>query len=346
MPHPGDFVGWIEMIRRRRLTDDAEIAAAVRRGVDLVRAGGTSLVGDIAGAGSAVPIRVLREVGLRGVSFVEVFGVGAGQRRAIDRLRRAVTEIPGDEAGVRLGVSPHAPYSCGPEVYRAAIALGRPLATHLAETPEELRHLREGTGPLTEFLDRLGLFGDGVPVLGGHPIDALAEALAAGPVTAAHLNYVDRVHVERMAGWPAFSVAYCPRASAYFGHPRGGGCAHRYREMLEAGINVALGTDGLLCLDTPDRISVLDEMRFLHRRDAASPRLLLRMATVNGARSLGFDPDPYTFRPGASGGVLAAEIDPASSVDPLVQALRSSDPPRWVIAPLGAGEGATAARSR
>ena len=44
------------------------------------------------------------------------------------------------------------------------------------------------------------------------------------------------------------TVAYCPRASHYFGHTN-----HRWKEMLDAGINVALGTDSLLCLDTPDQ---------------------------------------------------------------------------------------------
>jgi cytosine/adenosine deaminase-related metal-dependent hydrolase len=339
MPYAGDFTAWIEMIRLRRHTDEAGIEAAVRKGVDLLRAGGTALVGDIAGAGSAVPIRVLRELGVPGVGYLEVFGVGAGQSRAIERLRQAVEEIPDEASGLRLGLSPHAPYSCGPEVYRAALELGNPVATHLAETPEELQHMVEGSGPLTEFLVRLGLIDRDVAVPGRHPVDALGDARVGshptGPLTAVHLNYLEPRHVERLATWEQFSVAYCPRASTYFGHPRAGGSPHRYRELMAAGITVALGTDGLLCIDTPDRISVLDEMRLLYRRDGAPPRLLLGMATVSGARSLGFDPEPYTLRPGATAGILAVGIDPASGADPLEQVLRRADPPRWVIGPPG-----------
>jgi cytosine/adenosine deaminase-related metal-dependent hydrolase len=91
-----------------------------------------------------------------------------------------------------------------------------------------------------------------------------------------------------------------------------------------------MGTDSLLCLDTPERISVLDEMRFLHRRDGTDPYVLLGMATVNGAQALGIDVEPVTFRPGATAGVLACAIDPDSDVDPLVQVMQRDDPPEWV----------------
>jgi cytosine/adenosine deaminase-related metal-dependent hydrolase len=240
--------------------------------------------------------------------------------------------------GVRLGLPPHAPYSCGPDVYRFAAASGLPVATHLAETLEELRFVANADGPLANLLRSIGVWDETITALGGHPIDALADALAAAPFVLAHLNYIEPRHIDRLAQW-SIAVAYCPRASAYFGHPHPGTAEfpnttpHRYRDMLAAGINVALGTDSIVCLNTPDRISVLDEMRLLHERDDADARTLLRMATTNGARALGFDPDLVTFAPGTTAGVLALPIDPASSVDPLTQALRSDAAPTWLTGP-------------
>ncbi|MFN7022304.1 MAG: hypothetical protein ACK4WH_13380, partial [Phycisphaerales bacterium] len=67
------------------------------------------------------------------------------------------------------------------------------------------------------------------------------------------------------------SVAYCPRASDYFRAAEHFG-PHRYRDMLAAGVTVALGTDSALCLGPEAdpvragdaaRISVLDEVRHL-----------------------------------------------------------------------------------
>ena len=263
-----------------------------------------------------------------GVSFLEVFGTGAAQAGALRRLSRIVRESHRTAGFLRLGVQPHAPYSCGLELYGGAARLGVPVATHLAETNDEVELIRSGGGPLAAFLERLGVDPKPVGGRGLHPVDHLADALAAAPFVAAHCNAVEDRHLERLARWGT-TVVYCPRASAYFGHP-----PHRYLEMIEAGVNVALGTDGLLCLDTPDRISVLDEMRFLHRRDGTDPGLLLKMATLGGARGLGVDPRLVTLEPGPTAGLVAASFDPDEAIPPLVQVLERDDPPRWVTGPL------------
>jgi 5-methylthioadenosine/S-adenosylhomocysteine deaminase len=165
-----------------------------------------------------------------------------------------------------------------------------------------------------------------------HPVDCLLPYLSKSQWVAAHLNYVEDRHLELLS--PArgvqVTVVYCPRASAYFGHPMGGRSSHRYREMMQCGINVALGTDSIICLNTPDRISVLDDMRFLYQRDATDPRTLLRMATINGANALGVDPALFTLSPGPTAGLLAIELPHATIGDPLHDALRTSNPPRWV----------------
>jgi cytosine/adenosine deaminase-related metal-dependent hydrolase len=55
--------------------------------------------------------------------------------------------------------------------------------------------------------------------------------------------------------------------------------------MLSRGVNVALGTDSRA--SSPD-LSVLAEMRFIHRHYSdVSPADIVRLGTINGARSLG-----------------------------------------------------------
>jgi cytosine/adenosine deaminase-related metal-dependent hydrolase len=338
--YPGEFVAWVEMVRSGRASDAGAVAAAVRHGAELARAGGTALVGDIAGGGNLAAVNALRETGLAGVSFLELFGLGRRQAQSLAFMREAVAASKtGDEDGVRLGLQPHAPYSCGLDVYRGAAETGLPLATHLAETPEEIEFVASATGPLADLLRRIGLWEPTIPQTfsGQHPVDHLAEILASTPVLAAHLNYIDDAHIAQLSRWP-ITVAYCPRASAYFHHPAGRPENHRYRDLLAAGVNVALGTDSLLCLDTPNRISVLDDMRLLCQRDAVAPRTLLRMATTAGARALGFDAALFTFRPGRVAGVLSLPIDSASRVDPLQQVLGRDDPPTWLLGPLKGSE--------
>jgi cytosine/adenosine deaminase-related metal-dependent hydrolase len=334
----GGFARWLENVRDRRATTDDAIAASVGRGIEMITAGGTALVGDIAGAGSPVPLEVLRRAPLAGVSYVEVFGHGRRQGGAIAAMRRTVALDGGEAGGVRLGLQPHAPYSCGPEVYREAAALGVPLATHLAETVDEIRFVAEREGPFVDLLKGLGAWDETIEAHHRHPVEAVAEWIDAASCLAAHVNYVEAAHLPLLAA-RGFRVVYCPRASRYFGHPVPGRTGHRYRSMLEMGIDVALGTDSVLCLDTPDRMSVLDEMRLLHGRDGTDPRLLLRMATVNGASALGVDPTFVTLAPGPVAGLLLARIDPDRDVDPLRQSLDNQDAPHWLLPPAFASHG-------
>jgi cytosine/adenosine deaminase-related metal-dependent hydrolase len=243
-------------------------------------------------------------------------------------MTTAVGSLPSLERGVKLGVQPHAPYSCGPDVYRAAAALGLPLATHLAETLEELEFIDRAAGPLADMLRDFGVWDETISGSGQHPIDHVLTLIDGQPLLAAHLNYIGDRHLDLLAHAP-ISIAYCPRASTYFGHP-----SHRYRDMLAHGINVALGTDSILCLHTPERISVLDEMRHLHRRDATDPATLLRMATINGARTLGVHESLVTLAHGESAGLLAVKVDLRDHRDALAQVLCNDHAPRWLLGPM------------
>ena len=60
---------------------------------------------------------------------------------------------------MRVGLSVHAPYSCHPDLFRAAVdwceAEGIPLGIHIAESPAEVLYLRDASGPFREINARL-----------------------------------------------------------------------------------------------------------------------------------------------------------------------------------------------
>jgi cytosine/adenosine deaminase-related metal-dependent hydrolase len=238
---------------------------------------------------------------------------------------------------VRLGLQPHAPNTVDLRLYEWAVerarALGLPLATHLAETMVVRRFVMEGAGPQREFLERLGLWDASVLDHIGRgvaPVEHLEPVLAAGRFVVAHVNDADDAAIERLAG-TGTSVAYCPRASTYFGAERVFG-PHRYRDMLEAGVNVALGTDSIVNLPAADvercGISVLDDMRLLWRRDKTDPCVLLAMATVNGARALGLPESWFSLgQPGRLAGLVAVRVETTPrDEDPVTRALESASP--------------------
>ena len=145
------------------------------------------------------------------------------------------------------------------------------------------------------------------------PVQWMEPYLRRAPWLLAHCNYVSDDDITLLAETGA-SVAYCPIASEYFGHDN-----HRYRDMLDAGVNVCQGTDSIVCqpANKPQPLGILPQMRRLYQRDQTDPALLLRMATAHGQRALA--------RQGGTDVLMAVPFDAAEPTDPLTQTLQRRD---------------------
>lgn len=348
-PHePGDgFVKWVDMIRNNRASDDAEITRCVRLGIEKSLAGGVIAVGDIAGAPAGrlcdAPAQALAECPLIGVSFLEFFGIGitaasTAQRVSAYLAARAAQIRPLLESrGITLGLQPHAPNTVDLGVYRwvtqAAQSLGMPLCTHLAETIEERQFIRDGSGPQRDMLERFGVWDDSIlhhVARGMHPVEHLKPVLQMAPYLVAHVNDASDAMIDQLAQTRT-SVAYCPRASRYFGAEAQFG-PHRYRDMLDAGINVCLGTDSIVNLDTPDRISTLDDLRLLSRTNHDDPSRLLAMCTTNAALALGLDPNRFTIGIDSSPiGLIGLRVEDPQPDDLWGCVMSQTNAPHWLF---------------
>tara|TARA_B100000959_G_scaffold262712_1_gene301412 strand:- start:2494 stop:3657 length:1164 start_codon:yes stop_codon:yes gene_type:complete len=310
VPPCRSFFSWVEEVVLPIRQETHSIQASVSRGIELLSKGGSSIVGDISGTQEAAEL--VQDSPLNATTFIEFFGVGKRQNACVEQIR----QLP-----EQFGIEPHSPYSCGLEVFKEAFSSGRAIATHLAETLEEVEYSKNRSGSMVEFLQRMGAWVEDEDAWGRHPVDVVLDLAGDIPCIAAHLNYIEDAHLKRLAE-SQMTVAYCPRASEYFGH-RG----HRWQEMIDAGVRVSIGTDSLLCLDTPDRISVIDELRFLYQRDYPDPLQLLAMGTIHGAAGLGLAQDLVTLNVGDTAGLLAFEVLGRS---PLLDIFESKEMPKWV----------------
>jgi cytosine/adenosine deaminase-related metal-dependent hydrolase len=328
------FADWIaEVVASRADTPPARYAESAREGAAESLAAGTTTLADIVSADGVLP--ALSGSPLRRVAFLEVLGIGSrepGQLEGLDRRLAEASAVAAADPRLTLGVSPHAPYSTSAAVYRGgferAARLGLPVCTHLAETTEEIEFLELGTGPLRELLDAKGLLPADFRPAGLGPTEFLESAgglRMGGPrLLLAHMTHpaADDLHKLASAG---VSVVYCPRSHEFFGRGR-----HPFRDLLDAGVNVCLGTDSLA---SNASLSVLDEMRTVFRGNRTLwPAVILRMATLGGAIALGMGETVGALAPGYAADLVAVPLTRGGPADPLENILSADVPPAWVMA--------------
>jgi cytosine/adenosine deaminase-related metal-dependent hydrolase len=293
-----DFIGWLRELHRLAVLYPSprdSLEASVRSGVELSLRAGVTTVGDI----TRHPLFVrplLASLPIRATSFGEVTAIGLTRSRLPDRLNEAASGEHECDL-LTIGISPHAPYTVEPDGLREcalrACNSGRevPVCIHAAETEDETEYTLHRSGRLAEFLKDVGVWDESITVAGCRPIELLHRVELLSPRTViAHANYVNDADIALIAGSGA-SVAYCPRTHAAFGH-----APHRFRDMIRAGISVAIGTDSLA---SNPSLSVIDELRFLHNRiPDISGSDLWAMGTMMGAKALGMMEQVGTLRVG------------------------------------------------
>src|SRR5437867_7686299 len=240
-----EFARWIRALRTLKdATTPDEFARAAERGVRDGWAAGVTCVADTGSTGA--PLEALARLGGRGIHSREVFGPDPAQCAAsMEELRRALDRLsPLASSPLRLGVSPHAPYTVSEPLYRAVADLARrdalPLAVHLAESREETTLVRDGAGSFAEALRARGI------AITAHHCSPVQYLVQLGVLQRAtgwlciHCVQVDGPDIESLRNAGA-AVAACPRSNRAHGH--GTAPLPLFRR---AGLAVGFGTDSVV----------------------------------------------------------------------------------------------------
>jgi cytosine/adenosine deaminase-related metal-dependent hydrolase len=286
----GDFAEWITLhIQRKARIGWEEYVDIARLGAALCLGSGVTTVGDCSYSGATAV--ACADLGLRATVYLEVFGAEAGP--ALEHFAAIKDRVESTfSKRVRPGISPHAPYSVSLDLYRACGELGLPLATHISESPAELKYLVHGEGPWGAYSDLL------VDPPGMTGTRLLAEHDLLGPdVVAAHCVMLDAEEIGVIAA-TGTGVAHCPRSNAALGC----GVAP-LTELRAAGARVGVGTDSPASAPSFDffeelRTVVLSARARAGRPDVLSAADALELGTVGSARALGLDDEIGSLVPG------------------------------------------------
>jgi len=298
---PKLFIDWLKLITTTKAQwNAAEYTDSWLTGAQMLLRTGTTTVADIEAIPQLLP-GVWDSTPLRVISLLEMIGI-THRRPPETVVRETLDKMSGlVHKRCAVGLSPHAPYSTVVQLLRmsseAAKRRGWLLCTHVAESATEFAMFTEAAGDMFEWLRRSGREMSDCGL--GSPVQHLERCgLLRQNLLAAHANYLARGDVSLLAK-RRVHVVHCPRSHAFFRHD-----PFPLNRLLQAGVNICLGTDSLASVVKPPRQSIeLDmftEMRLLaHRHPSLSAGRILRMATTNGARALGRQGSIGEISPGA-----------------------------------------------
>lgn len=291
-----EFSAWIRQLRELKTTRrPAEFVEAARQGLRACYATGVTTIADTGDTGATV--QALADADGSGVAYQEVFGPHPAQvEESIAGLQARISQLGRWATGrIRIGISPHAPYTVSGPLFKRVADWSRsdrlPLAVHAAESPAEASFLAHGTGP---FADAWRARGIPLPGTNGHtPMAWLDEhGVLTERTLCIHAVQIGPDDIARLAGSGA-AVAHCPLSNRAHAHG-----AAPLAALLARGIRVGFGTDSVVSVG---RLDLLADARAGGQLASLTADELLELCTLGGARALGVETETGSLRAGKWG---------------------------------------------
>jgi len=279
-----------------RLTDDAVYWGTRLAAAEMIKSGTTALADMYLHMDAAA--RGIVDTGMRvnlSKSPLEFHSEGGLKADDVfDDVRTYFKNWNGKYNGrIRVYLEVHSTYLFDwPSLIRAselAKELGTGIHIHLLETARERKEsFEKHEKSSVEICAETGIFD--VPVIG------------------AHLVHIDEEDIRILKQY-GVNAAHNPTSNLKLGS--GISPVHK---MLDAGVNVALGTDGTA---SNNNLNMFEEMHLaalIHKGVAQDPELVtarqaFMMATVNGSRAVGFGDETGILKPGMKADIILLDMD-------------------------------------
>ena len=296
------FFDWLDAVQRIEdyMTEEDVYWTTLLAIIEMLRSGTTCFVdmtiksakeksGPKSAAAGAVADSGFRAVISRGLAgFAESDESHMKYGQAVSEM-----ELFRDEPRLQFIHGPHAPYSCMPDYLQKLTGSARDRGIgqtiHLSESLSEMEGIRkEHAATPIAYVASLGVFD--VPVIAAHCVYATDEDI-------------------RLMAKKGVSVALCPKSNMKLGN----GFAPA-QKLLDAGINVCLGTDGCgsnnsLNMFTEMNAAALVYKGAEHSAQCVSAAEVLKMATLNGAKAIGREGELGIIREGALADLILVNLN-------------------------------------
>ncbi len=274
--------------------------------IEMIRSG-TVCFSDMYLIGLARMADAAGEIGMRAVLSQGLFDSAAGMSAEGEmvKLEKIVNELAKTNPRIKAGVGAHAVYTCSEDLLRLAKEFAAyrnlPFHIHVGETREEVFGcLEQRKMRPVEYLESIGI--------------------ADNNSVFAHMGWITKREIG-IAGRCGVNTVHCPISNMKLAT----GGISPIAELMEAGANVALGTDGAASNNSQDMIETMKSALLLQAHkywDAqrVGTARIWDCATRNGAGALGFESG--SIEPGKLADLVMVDAK-AANLLPLHNDLRS-----------------------
>lgn len=235
--------------------------------------------------------KAAREVGIRAYLGSPI--LGEAWKNQIDETLRLNEKFKNDNL-INIMMAPHSPYTCNDNVLREAGNIAREnrmsIHIHLSETMDEVNIIKNNYGKTsTELLRDVDVF-------------------QGNNVIAAHCVHVSNSDMDILKEYGVTAV-YNPQSNMKLASGTAPVC-----EMIEKGINVAIGTDGASSNNNLNMIEEMQTASFLQklstgRATALSAYETLKLATVNAAKAIGMESELGKIKEGYLADIALVDLN-------------------------------------
>jgi len=280
---------------------------------EMIRSGTTCLVDQYFYPETSAEI--ISEIGFRARLGLPIIDIPTNWAKNIDEYFEHGLKLTQDYMNhplISCQFSPHAPYTVSDDALKRISTLSTeleiPIQMHIHETIHEIQEAmaEDDMRPL-QRLENLGLLGP--------------------ELQAVHMTQITEQEISKLASY-GIQVIHCPESNMKLAS---GICP--VTDLMAAGINVALGTDGAASNNDLDMISEMRSAAFLakvstHDATALSAAQVLSMATINGAKAIGLEEQIGSLEAGKQADITAIDLSGLEQqpiYNPISQIIYSSD---------------------
>jgi len=304
IPTGTGLVGFIRQIITRREANMHLIKKAVTHAVNEMKINGIVAVGDISNVTDSFEEKEKGELYFH--SFIEAFDLMQIDKTVseFEKSKKVYDTLNASEKN-KKAIVPHAPYSVSDPLFK--FILGHrdgsvSTSIHHQETEAENQFISDRKGALVDFFEGFGLSLESYKPTGRLASSRVKEQMASDQRTLLVHNTMSTIDdIRNIESWnqQAYWVT-CPNANLYIENR-----LPRYQNWLDKNAIICIGTDSLA---SNWQLSILEEMITIQKyKSSISTLELIKWATINGARALGFEDDLGSLEEGKTPGLVAIE---------------------------------------